>query len=118
MPTALDRVQVLLQPDEYAELTMLAKDERRKLSAMAAVLITEAIRHRIQAGTFTPHPDDPAYAMAKGRQVARMTGKDPSKAELDKLLDGMGTVSMRKVDPSLKAPKIEDVLTVKPTSSS
>ena len=77
MPTALDRVQVLLQPEEYAELTMLAKEERRSLASMAAVLVMEAIKKRIQEGTFTPNDDDPVYAAAKERQVARALGKKP-----------------------------------------
>ena len=74
MPTALDRVQVLLQPDEYAELHLIAKEDRRSLAAMAAVLINEAIKARIREGTFIPKEDDPAYAKAKQRQVARVLG--------------------------------------------
>ena len=77
MPTALDRVQVLLQPEEYAELSMLAKEERRSLASMAAVLVVEAIRKRVQEGVFTPNSDDPVYAAAKERQVARALGKKP-----------------------------------------
>ena len=112
MPTALDRVQVLLQPEEYAELNMLAKEERRSLASMAAVLIGEAIKGRIREGSFTPTEDDPAYASAKRRQVARMLGQK-AKDELQELVDEMGTLSARKVDPSLKAPRIEDALSVK-----
>ena len=87
MPTALDRVQVLLQPEEFAELSMLAKEERRSLASMAAVLVTEAIRNRIQQGLFTPNSDDPVYAAAKERQVARAIGKKPDspKSVLDEL---------------------------------
>ena len=87
MPTALDRVQVLLQPEEYAELTMLAKEERRSLASMAAVLVMEAIKKRIQEGTFTPNDDDPVYTAAKERQVARALGKKPDtpKSVLDEL---------------------------------
>ena len=116
MPTALDRVQVLLQPEEYAELNMLAKEERRSLASMAAVLIGEAIKGRIREGSFTPSPDDPAYANAKNRQMAKMLGqkaRDEGKEEFQKILDEMGTVSARKVDPSLRVPKIEDALSVK-----
>ena len=114
MPTALDRVQVLLQPEEYAELNMLAKDERRKLSSMAAVLINEAIRHRIQAGTFTPSPDDPAYGIAKNRVVAREMGKkveaeEKGRDDLKAVMEEYGAKTvMKKTEP-----KIEDVLTVK-----
>ncbi len=95
MPTAKDRVQVLLEPDEYAELKMLCKEERRSAAAMAAVLITEAIRSRIRNGTFTPDPEDPAYATAKRRQVARQLGQQvqsQEKEELQKFLDEHGTV--------------------------
>ena len=85
MPTALDRVQVLLQPDEYAELHLIAKEDRRSLAAMAAVLINEAIKARIREGTFTPKEDDPAYSKAKQRQVARALGKKAEDEEKDKL---------------------------------
>ena len=110
MPTALDRVQVLLQPDEYAELSMLAKEDRRSLAAMAAVLINEAIKARIREGTFSPSEDDPAYANAKRRQVARMLGKKTESEEksLEQVMDEMGTVSARKVDPS--TPTVNEAL--------
>ena len=110
MPTALDRVQVLLQPDEYAELAMLAKEDRRSLAAMAAVLIGEAVKARIREGSFTPSEDHPAYAQAKRRQVARMMGKKAEDEEktLQQTLDEMGTVSARKVDPS--APSVAEAL--------
>ena len=82
MPTALERVQVLLQPDEYAEVAMLAAEDRRSMAAMSAVLIAEAIKNRIRAGTFTPSPDDPAYEKARQRQMARVLG-NKAKEEKD-----------------------------------
>ena len=85
MPTALDRVQVLLQPDEYAELSMLAKADRRSLAAMGAVLINEAIKARIREGTFTPSADDPTYASAKRRQVDRMLGKTVAESKQEEI---------------------------------
>lgn len=81
MPTALDRIQVLLTPDEYAEVSMLAREERRSLASMAAVLITEAIKTRIREGSFTPSEDDPIYATAKRRQVARAMGQKVTREE-------------------------------------
>ncbi len=45
LPTAFDRVQLLLQPDEYAELSMLAKADRISLEAMGGVLSTRRSRH-------------------------------------------------------------------------
>ena len=74
MPTSLDRVQVLLQPDEYAEVTLLAKQERRSLACMSAVLIAEAINERVKEGTFDRDNSDPAYETAKRRQEARANG--------------------------------------------
>ena len=71
MPTSLDRVQVLLQPDEYAEVTLLAKQERRSLASMSAVLIAEAINNRVKNGTFDRDVNDPAYEAARKRQQAR-----------------------------------------------
>ena len=44
MPTALDRIQVLCNPDVFAEVRTLAKHNRRTLSAMAAELIAHAIK--------------------------------------------------------------------------
>ena len=44
MPTNLDRVQCLLNPDPYAKVRTLAKHNRRTLSAMAAELIEVALR--------------------------------------------------------------------------
>lgn len=120
MPTALDRVQVLLQPEEYAELNMLAKGERRKLSSMAAVLIVEAIQQRIREGTFTPSEDDPAYASAKRRQVARMLGKtatDEAKDELSKVIENMGGKLVSRRVKKEDQVKIEDVLTLKEMKS-
>lgn len=76
MPTALDRVQVLLQPDEYAEVTLLAKQERRSLASMSAVLIAEAINARVKAGTFDRDTSDPAYETARKRYEARAGAPD------------------------------------------
>lgn len=106
MPTAKDRVQVLLEPDEYAELKMLCKEERRSAAAMSAVLITEAIKARIRNGTFTPSADDPAYEAAKRRQIARQTGRavqEQENKDLQKFLDEHATVV------SKKAEKIKDL---------
>ena len=97
MPTALDRVQVLLQPEEYAELSMLAKDERRKLSGMAAVLIVEAIQTRIKEGRFTPSKDDPAYAHALERQEERLNrGKESNDPSPSDLMNEEGKVDVLK----------------------
>ena len=43
MPTALDRVQVLLQPQVFADLKTLAKHNKHSLSRMAAELVVHAI---------------------------------------------------------------------------
>jgi hypothetical protein len=101
MPTALDRIQVLLQPEEYAEISMLAKDERRSLASMAAVLINEAIKQRIREGTFTPNEDDPSYTNAKRRQVARAIGQKVTRSGV---LDG---IDLKGVDVELVTKKVE-----------
>ena len=94
MPTSLDRVQVLLQPDEYAEVTLLAKQERRSLASMSAVLIAEAINARVKAGTFERDVNDPAYEAARKRQQARADSnpKEPEgeKLNLDEFLASRG----------------------------
>ena len=45
MPTALDRVQCLLQPDIYAQVRTLAGHNKRSASAMCAELIEFALKH-------------------------------------------------------------------------
>ena len=44
MPTNLDRVQVLLQPDTFAKMKTMAKGQRRTYSAMCAELIEAAMK--------------------------------------------------------------------------
>lgn len=44
MPTALDRIQTLLRPEDHAKVKTLAKANRRTLSAMAAELICMALK--------------------------------------------------------------------------
>ena len=44
MPTNLDRVQCLLQPEPHADLATLAKLNRRSKSAMAAELVEVALK--------------------------------------------------------------------------
>ena len=43
MPTNLDRIQTLLQPEAYAKVRTLAKHNRRALSAMSAELVEAAL---------------------------------------------------------------------------
>lgn len=65
MPTNLDRIQTLLQPDAYAKVRSLAKANRRALSAMSAELVEEALklpkyRQQIEdAEIQVPTRDDP-----------------------------------------------------------
>ena len=44
MPTNLDRIQVLLGPEAYAQVHTLAKHNRRSHSFMAAELIEAALK--------------------------------------------------------------------------
>ena len=111
MPTALDRVQVLLQPDEYAELHLIAKEDRRSLASMAAVLINEAIKTRIREGTFVPKEDDPAYEKAKQRQVARSLGKKAEDEEKEKFNTFLKEISS---DGSYDKETINEALSLKP----
>ena len=85
LPTAFDRVQLLLQPDEYAELSMLAKADRISLEAMGGVLINKAIKARIKEGRFTPSKDDPTYASVKRSQVDRMLGKTVAESKQEEI---------------------------------
>ena len=73
MPTNLDRIQCLLQPEPYAQVRTLAGHNRRALSAMAAELIEHALKdpkYRDQleeAEIQVPVKDDPREAI---RQTA------------------------------------------------
>jgi hypothetical protein len=106
MPTALDRIQVLLRPEEYAEVSLLAAEERRSLASMAAVLINEAIKQRIREGTFTPNPEDPSYTSAKRRQVARAIGQKVSRTSVLDGIDGLETIGL---DVELVAKKVSPI---------
>ena len=73
MPTNLDRIQTLLQPEAYAKVRTLAKHNRRAMSAMSAELVEEALklpkyRQQIEdADIQVPAKEDPREAQ---RQVA------------------------------------------------
>lgn len=77
MPTIKDRVQVLLEPQEWADLQVLRKEERRSAAAMAAVLISEAIAARKLNGTFVPEVDIAGEELerAKKRRLSKQLGK-------------------------------------------
>ena len=77
MPTIKDRIQVLLEPQEYADLQVLRKEERRSAAAMAAVLIGEAIAARKLNGTFVPEVDIAGEELkrAKLRRLSKQLGK-------------------------------------------
>ena len=77
MPTVKDRVQVLLAPQEYADLQLLCKEERRSAGMMGAILIEEAIAARRLNGTFVPEKSESEEAMeiAKLRRTAKQLGK-------------------------------------------
>ena len=101
MPTIKDRIQVLLVPEDYAAVKVMADEEQRSLASMAAVLIREAILARRRAGTYLPEPsaNDRALKIAKLRRLAKQMGKgtnelvvqeeDRKQSERDELLDLM-----------------------------
>jgi hypothetical protein len=77
MPTVKDRIQVLLEPEDFAAVTVMSKEEQRSLASMGAVLIREAIKARRDAGTYLPEPSakDEALRIAKLRRQAKVLGK-------------------------------------------
>jgi hypothetical protein len=93
---------------------MLAKEERRSLASMAAVLITEAIKQRVREGTFVPNEEDPSYANAKRRQVARAIGQKVERGGvLDILPEGLKVeLVAKKVDPSLTTKDVVEKLSL------
>ena len=97
MPTALDRVQVLLQPQVYADLKTLAKHNRHSLSRMAAELVV----HAMQTPTFKsqmeearikfqakadPRISEPQAQFRDDLTQAAIDGADLNKADLKRLL--------------------------------
>ena len=76
VPTAKDRIQVLLEPDDYANVVLLARDEQRSHASMGAVLIREAIKARIKSGEFVPPTSDKdeALRVARLRRRAKEQG--------------------------------------------
>ena len=97
MPTALQRIQTLLNPELYAEVATLAKHQRRTMSAMAAELITVALKtdnikaQLEEAVIKVPAQPDPRqtrpqtqYKQQLGEQA--VAGLDISHHKLDKLM--------------------------------
>ena len=113
MPTSLDRIQCLLNPEPYAKVRTLAKHNRRTLSAMAAELIEVALRlpkyqdQLEEADIQVPSRKDPRAAMRQP-QLKRDARSSPNYMEIiDKVgegtldeLEGMGltTISDEKLD--------------------
>lgn len=93
MPTHKDRVQVLLTPEDYADLQLLRKAERRAAGAMGAILISEAIAARKLNGSFAPGADESKEALetAKLRQLAKQSGKG-----INELVEGKGASEVEK----------------------
>lgn len=77
MPTIKDRIQVLLEPQDYADLQLLRKEEKRSAGQMGAILIAEAIAARKLNGTFVPERDrnQEELDIARLRRTAKQTGR-------------------------------------------
>ena len=97
MPTALDRAQVLMQPDLYAEVRTLAKHNRRTLSAMCAELIQHALntptyKQKMEEALIVVHPkEDPRMASPQTQfrgeaMKAAIEGADLNEAKMKKLM--------------------------------
>ena len=97
MPTALDRVQCLLQPDVYAQVSTLAKHNRRTKSAMCAELIAHALQtptYKAQiedAAILVPPKPDPRIAAPQTQfkadvVAAAIEGVDITDAKIKKLM--------------------------------
>ena len=97
MPTALDRVQCLLQPAVYAQVATLSKHNRRTKSAMCAELIAHALgtpTYKAQledADVKVPVKDDPRIATPQTQfrsetVAAAIEGADITDFKLKKLM--------------------------------
>ena len=97
MPTALDRVQCLLQPDTFSKVRTLAKHNKRSHSAMCAELIEFAMKQQPyeqqleEAAIQVPPRNDPrGYSpqtqIRDEAVAAAIQGADLNDAKLAKLL--------------------------------
>ena len=100
MPTALDRVQVLLQPKVYADLKTLAKHNKHSLSRMAAELVVHALNTPTfkaqleEAAIKFPPKKDPRIAAPQDQfreeiTQAAVDGADLNKPEIKRLLSAL-----------------------------
>ena len=97
MPTALDRIQTLLRPEDHAKVKTLAKANRRTLSAMAAELICMALKldevqEQLEAAPykFKAKPD-PRGTQPIEQYKVTPTPSSKKKDKLDALLEMMRT---------------------------
>ena len=90
VPTNLDRIQVLLQPEPFAKVKTLAKQERLTLSAMAAKLVCaalelpqyrEALDRAEEEGAAVPVKADPR-SVVRQPQMRKAERKGPTYEEL------------------------------------
>lgn len=85
MPSNLDRIQTLLQPEDYAAVRTLAKHNRRALSAMSAELVHAALqlpkyRQQIQdAVVQVPEKEDPRSYIPQAARTERRWWKEEAK---------------------------------------
>ena len=98
MPTALDRIQTLLRPEDHAKVKTLAKANRRTLSAMAAELICMALKldevqEQLEAAPykFKAKPDPRGTQPIEQYKVTPTPDLKHKKDKLDALLELMRT---------------------------
>lgn len=100
VPTALDRVQVLLQPKVYAQLKTLAKHNKHSLSRMAAELVVHAMntptfKAQLEEAAikFSPKKDPrigaPQDQFREDISRAAIDGADLNKPEIKRLLSAL-----------------------------
>lgn len=98
MPTALDRIQTLLRPEDHAKVKTLAKANRRTLSAMAAELICMALKldevqEQLEAAPYKykAKPDPRGTQPIEQYKVTPTPAPTNKKDKLDTLLQLMRT---------------------------
>ena len=95
MPTNLDRIQVLLRPEPFADVRTIAKHERRSMSAMAAELLEAGLQQpkyqaiikeaEKQGGRFKAK-EDPRTMI---KQANLTKEEDPKKSAKEQLMEKM-----------------------------
>ena len=114
MPSNLDRIQCLLQPEAYAKVRTIAKHNRRALSAMASELIECALQQPKykeqleEAAIQVPVRPDPRTVIKQVGITAIKPEADPDRKTYVEMMAGM--VEEEKLKKMLKVMEMMEMM--------